>query len=141
MAAQPYAGDVLPADAYKALQDDADAVLVDVRTEPEWQFVGLPDLSSIGKQAMLAQWQTFPGGVPNPNFAADCEAAGLRKGQPVYFLCRSGVRSMHAATAMTELGFGPCYNVAQGFEGDKDGEGHRGNTGGWKVAGLPWQQG
>jgi rhodanese-related sulfurtransferase len=136
-----YAGDVMPADAYAALQDQADAVLVDVRTEPEWQFVGLPDLSPIGKQALLAQWQTFPGGVPNADFAADCEAAGLKKGQPVYFLCRSCVRSMHAAAAMTALGFGPCYNIAQGFEGDKDAQGHRGRVGGWKVAGLPWRQG
>jgi len=141
MTDKAYAGDILPNDAFNALRNEPDAVLVDVRTEPEWQFVGFPDLSLIGKRAVLAQWQTFPGGQPNADFAADCEAAGLKKGQPVYFLCRSGVRSMHAAAAMTALGFGPCYNIAQGFEGDKDTEGHRGRTGGWKVAGLPWQQG
>ncbi len=136
-----YAGDVMPDEAFTALKEQPDAVLIDVRTEPEWQFVGLPDLSPTGKKPLLAQWQTFPGGQPNPNFAADCKAAGLKKGQPAYFLCRSGVRSMHAAAAMTELGYGPCYNIAQGFEGDKDGEGHRGHASGWKVAGLPWQQG
>ncbi|MBN35272.1 MAG: sulfurtransferase [Rhodospirillaceae bacterium] len=141
MTDKAYAGDILPNDAFNALRNEPDAVLVDVRTEPEWQFVGFPDLSLIGKRAVLAQWQTFPGGQPNADFAADCEAAGLKRGRPVYFLCRSGVRSMHAAAAMTALGFGPCYNIAQGFEGDKDTEGHRGRTGGWKVAGLPWQQG
>jgi rhodanese-related sulfurtransferase len=136
-----YAGDILPADAYAALQKETDAMLIDVRTEPEWQFVGVPDLSAIGKQAQMVQWQTYPGGVPNPDFAKGCEAAGLLPGQPVYFLCRSGVRSMHAAAAMTALGYGPCYNIAEGFEGDRDTEAHRGKVGGWKVAGLPWRQG
>ena len=56
-----YAGDILPADAYAALQSETDAVLIDVRTEPEWQFVGMPDLSGIGKQAQMVQWQTYPG--------------------------------------------------------------------------------
>ncbi|MBC6439559.1 MAG: rhodanese-like domain-containing protein [Rhodospirillales bacterium] len=138
---KPYAGDVLPAEAYAALQTDNAAVLVDVRTEPEWQFVGVPDLSGIDKQVRLVQWQTHPGGVPNDRFVEECVAAGLEKGQPIYFLCRSGVRSMHAAVAMTARGYGPCYNVAQGFEGDKDAAMQRGRTGGWKVAGLPWRQG
>ncbi len=140
MTDDPYAGDVTPADAFAALANDPDAALVDVRTEPEWRFVGLPDLSTIGKQVKLAQWQTYPGGRPNAAFVRECEAAGIEKGKPVYFLCRSGVRSMHAAVAMTARGYGPCYNVAQGFEGDKDGDMRRGRIGGWKVAGLPWRQ-
>ena len=135
-----YAGDVTPAEAWDALERDADAMLVDVRTRPEWQFVGVPDLSPIGKRAALVEWQTWPGGAPNPAFARQCEEAGVGRGGAVYFLCRSGVRSMHAAIAMTAGGFGPCFNVAQGFEGDKDSAMHRGRTGGWKAAGLPWRQ-
>ncbi len=136
----PYAGDVAPADAFDALARDPDAALVDVRTEPEWRFVGLPDLTMIGKQVKLVPWQTYPDGELNAAFVRECEAAGIEKGKPLYFLCRSGVRSMHAAVAMTARGYGPCYNVAQGFEGDKDVDMHRGRTGGWKVAGLPWLQ-
>ena len=134
-----YAGDVMPAEAWKRLQDDPRAVLVDVRTDAEWRFVGIPDLAPIGKQVRLVEWQTFPDGRPNPGFAG--EVAGmLEKDQPVYFLCRSGARSKAAAIALTAMGFGPCYNVAQGFEGDKDGQSHRGRVGGWKHAGLPWRQ-
>ena len=111
-----------------------------MRTEPEWRFVGVPDLTAVGKEVILVEWQTYPGGRPNNAFAHECAAAGVEKGKPVYFLCRSGVRSMHAAIAMTACGYGPCYNVAQGFEGDKDTDMHRGRVGGWKVAGLPWRQ-
>ena len=134
-----YAGDVMPAEAWKRLQDDPRAVLVDVRTDAEWRFVGIPDLAPIGKQVRLVEWQTFPDGRPNAGFSG--EVAGLlEKDQPVYFLCRSGARSRAAAIALTAMGFGPCYNVAQGFEGDKDGQSHRGSVGGWKHAGLPWRQ-
>lgn len=135
-----YAGDATPAETFEALAKDPDATLVDVRTEPEWRFVGLPDLSAIGKRVKLAQWLTWPDGRPNADFVRDCEAAGVEKGKPVYFLCRSGARSMRAAAALTALGYGPCYNVAQGFEGDRDADMRRGRLGGWKVAGLPWRQ-
>ena len=135
-----FAGNVMPADAFDALASDQDAMLVDVRTEPEWRFVGLPDLTAIGKQVKLVQWQSYPDGQLNTTFVQECQAAGVEKGKPVYFLCRSGVRSMHAAVAMTARGYGPCFNVAQGFEGDKDTDMHRGRVGGWKVAGLPWSQ-
>jgi len=140
MSGTSYAGDLRPAEAWKLLDEDRDAVLVDVRTDAEWRFVGLPDLAGLGKEVLLAQWQFFPDGRPNPAFPQDAAEAGLAKGRPVLFLCRSGVRSRAAAIAMTQLGYGPCYNVAEGFEGDKDAEGHRGSVGGWKRAGLPWRQ-
>ena len=76
-----------------------------------------------------------------PNFAAEVAARGVSKDQPVLLICRSGARSRSAAMALTAEGFGPCYNVAEGFEGDRDGDLHRGSVGGWKVAGLPWAQG
>ena len=134
-----YAGDVMPADAWALLQDNPDAVLVDVRTDAEWRFVGTPDLGPLDKQVQLVPWQLFPDGRPNPDFVG-AVAGLLEMDQPVLFLCRSGVRSKAAAMALTAAGYGPCYNVAQGFEGDKDAEAHRGRTGGWKHAGLPWRQ-
>lgn len=135
-----YAGDVSPKQAYEAIKRDAKAALVDVRTQAEWSFVGLPDLRDAGRQPVLVEWQTFPSMARNPDFAADVARAGIGKGQPLYFICRSGARSRSAAIAMTAAGFGPCYNIAGGFEGNRDPEGHRGTVEGWKAAGCPWRQ-
>jgi rhodanese-related sulfurtransferase len=135
-----YAGDVTPEQAWSALRDDPDAVLVDVRTSAEWAYVGLPDLSSIGKDVVRIEWQRFPDGGVNQSFTADLEAAGIGKQQPVYFICRSGVRSVSAAELATEAGWTTSRNVLQGFEGPHDAHRHRAVSG-WKVAGLPWVQG
>ncbi|MHA1113507.1 MAG: rhodanese-like domain-containing protein, partial [Alphaproteobacteria bacterium] len=59
---------------------------------------------------------------------------------PTLFLCRSGARSMAAAMAMTALGHTDCRNIVEGFEGDLNGDHHRGEASGWKAAGLPWEQ-
>ena len=136
-----YAGDVTAAQAWSILKDAPDALLVDVRTQPEWVFVGVPDLSSIGKRASFVPWQVFPSMQVNAEFAKQVQAAGAAVGAPVLFLCRSGARSRTAAIALTAAGFEKSFNIAGGFEGDVDGEGHRGNTSGWKASGLPWQQG
>jgi rhodanese-related sulfurtransferase len=141
---RPYAGDVGPQESWDALAKDKDAQLVDVRTEAEWAYVGLPDLSPLGRQALLCEWQSFPSMAVNQNFAAQVaqllERAGHRKGAAVYFLCRSGARSRSAAVALTSAGYGPCFNIADGFEGALDGQRHRGHAGGWKALGLPWIQ-
>jgi rhodanese-related sulfurtransferase len=76
----------------------------------------------------------------NPDFVGDLQRAGLRPEAPVAFLCRSGVRSKAAAEAATAAGYAAAYNVSDGFEGPPDATGHRGTTGGWKAAGLPWRQ-
>jgi rhodanese-related sulfurtransferase len=135
-----YAGDVGVADAMKALTEDAKAVLVDVRSQPEWTFVGLPDLNAIGKRPICIEWQVFPGMAANSSFATQLAAALPERNAPVYFLCRSGARSRAAAIAATEAGFTRAYNIAGGFEGDLDERGHRGSRTGWKAAGLPWRQ-
>jgi len=135
-----YAGDVPPQEAYAALESDPAAVLVDVRTSAEWSYVGLPDLTRLGKRVLPVEWQRFPDGSVNERFLDQLRDAGVTEGAPIYFLCRSGVRSAAAAEAATRAGFGPAYNVAEGFEGPLDGQGHR-NVSGWKVAGLPWRQG
>jgi rhodanese-related sulfurtransferase len=135
-----YAGDVQPRDAYAALVADEAAVLVDVRTTAEWSYVGLPDLTGLGKWVVPVEWQRFPDGSLNDRFVEQLRAAGVAEGAPLYFLCRSGVRSAAAAAAATRAGLGPAYNVADGFEGPLDADGHR-SVAGWKVAGLPWRQG
>ena len=135
-----YSGDLLPREAWARLESDPDAQLIDVRTDAEWVFVGRPELSALGKQVRFIGWLGFPGGQLNPNFVEQVEAEGFSKDQPLLFICRSGQRSMHAARAMTAAGYKICYNVAEGFEGDKNEEEHRGSSGGWKVAGLPWVQ-
>jgi rhodanese-related sulfurtransferase len=135
-----YAGNVDPSEAYAALQADTDAVLVDVRTSAEWSYVGVPDLSQIGKRVITLEWQRFPDGALNESFVQQLRGAGVGDGAPIYFLCRSGVRSAAAAEVATAAGLGPAYNVSNGFEGPLDREGHR-TVAGWKVAGLPWRQG
>ncbi|MCU1538355.1 MAG: Rhodanese domain protein [Humibacillus sp.] len=135
-----YAGDVTPAEAWAALSDDPAAVLVDVRTAAEWTYVGVPDLRPIGKDVVPIEWQRYPGGVRNDGFLAELTAHVGDRSAPVYFLCRSGVRSVAAADAATEAGWTAAHNVLEGFEGPHDGEQHR-TVAGWKVAGLPWVQG
>lgn len=135
-----YAGDVTPEEAWRTLFDDPRSVLVDVRTPPEWAFVGVPDLRTLGKEPLFVPWQNYPAMDLNRAFADHIAAAKVPEDAPIFFLCRSGVRSRSAAIAMTGQGYGRCYNIAGGFEGDKDGKEHRGTLCGWKVAGLPWAQ-
>lgn len=126
--------------AWAALEADPSAQLVDCRTDAEWQYVGIPDLRRAGKQAVLVSWQYFPSGNVNASFVEELRDAGLEPGQKIYFLCRSGVRSMAAARAALAEGFGQVFNVADGFEGPHDPQGHRGTLAGWKAEGLPWRQ-
>lgn len=135
-----YAGDVRPQQAWSEIRENPDAQLVDVRTRAEWAYVGLPDLAESGKQPLLVEWQVFPSMQVNESFVDQMRETGARPGQPLYFLCRSGARSRAAAIAMTKAGYGPCYNVADGFEGNLDEDGHRGTKEGWKAEGLPWLQ-
>jgi rhodanese-related sulfurtransferase len=135
-----YAGDISVEDAWRILGEDAAAQLVDVRTQAEWNFVGLPDLSKVQKTVHRVEWQGFPDGAPNAQFSDQVAATGAKPTDPILFLCRSGGRSKAAAIAQTGAGYSKCYNIAGGFEGDLDGDGHRGRVRGWKSAGLPWNQ-
>lgn len=133
-----YAGDITPQESWKLLSEDRNAVLVDVRTEAEWNWVGVPDLSGLGRDVVFVQWNTSGG--RNANFVDDLIAAGVTPGErPVIFLCRSGNRSIPAAEAATAAGIGPSFNMLEGFEGQLDADGHRGVTG-WRAEGLPWKQ-
>ena len=135
-----YAGDVAPTVAWKILSERKDATLIDVRTRAEWNFVGLPDLTGIGKTPSLLEWQVFPSMQPNPEFVATLAGAVADTSAPLLFLCRSGARSAAAAKAMTAAGYSTCLNVADGFEGPLDAQAKRGAAGGWKAEGLPWRQ-
>ena len=134
-----YAGNVSPTTAYEALKA-SDAILVDVRTRPEWMFVGIPDLSGLGKEAALIEWQEFPQMNINQNFISVLQNVASDKSAPTLFLCRSGVRSAAAAQAATAAGYELALNIANGFEGDPDAMGHRGKSSGWKAEQMPWVQ-
>ncbi len=135
-----YSGDLSPRAAWDLLAEHPEAILVDVRTEAEWRFVGVPDTTELGREPHLIEWVSYPTMMPNPDFGAQLAATGVQPGQPIVFLCRSGHRSIGAAVAATAAGLGPAYNVLEGFEGGIDATGRRGTTG-WKAAGLPWHQG
>jgi rhodanese-related sulfurtransferase len=144
MVTKDYAGDVSVAEAWKLLEQDASAQLIDVRTTAEWAFVGQPDLAPVGREVLSVEWQSFPQMNINPGFVKTVEAEvrglGAKEDTPLLFLCRSGGRSRAAAIAMTQAGFTRAYNVAGGFEGDLDEGRHRGKRNGWKADGLPWRQ-
>lgn len=136
-----YAGDLTPEQAWELLTDDPDAVLVDVRTEAEWRFVGIPDPSAVDRPLYLIEWVSTSGN-PNPDFVGQLKTALEERGRhdaPVIFVCRSGQRSIGAAIAATAAGIAPAFNVLDGFEGHLDEHGHRGGSG-WRAVGLPWRQ-
>ncbi|MBB3037581.1 rhodanese-like domain-containing protein [Hoyosella altamirensis] len=134
-----YAGDLSPEQAWEILRDNPQAVLVDVRTQAEWSYVGVPDVSSLGKRTVLVEWVKFPSGARNADFLNELSDAGVGPDQPVIFLCRSGQRSIGAAQLATSAGLGPAYNMLDGFEGGLDEESHRGRVG-WRALGFPWRQ-
>jgi rhodanese-related sulfurtransferase len=136
-----YAGDVTPQDAYSFLESHH-AILVDVRTIPEWQFTGVPDISGTKGKLATISWKHYPDFARNVNFANDLATVpGISKETPLLFICRSGGRSADAAIAMTAAGYRYCFNIEDGFEGEPDAQGHRGAAKGWKAKKLPWKQG
>lgn len=133
--------DVPPEKVWEALRTDPEARLVDVRTDAEWNLVGIPDLGAAGKEPVLIPWQFYPAMQRNTGFLDQLKQAGVTSDERVYFMCRSGGRSRAAAQAAQMAGYAHAYNVADGFEGPLDIEGHRGTISGWKAKGLPWRQG
>lgn len=130
--ALPYAGAVTPKEAYALME--AGAVLVDVRTKAEVYWVGrIPG-------SVLVEWNSYPEVARNPLFLEEL-AQSVAKDTPIVFLCRSGHRSHYAAIVATQAGWRECYNILEGFEGDRDAREHRSSINGWRVAGLPWVQG
>ncbi|MDD2884497.1 MAG: rhodanese-like domain-containing protein [Dechloromonas sp.] len=129
-----YQGEVTPQEAHDLLHLAPGAKLVDVRTRAELDWVGrVPG-------AVEIEWNLYPGGARNPHFLAELTRQVDREAL-VLFLCRSGARSIGAATLASEAGYNQCYNILEGFEGDKDASSHRNTVGGWRKTGLPWTQG
>ena len=130
--------------AWQGLSSRPKAQLIDVRTRAEWTYVGIPDLGPLGKRAVLIEWQTFPDQSLDPRFverlSGELKALGVQADDDLYFICRSGSRSLAAAKAMAAAGYQACHNVACGFEGPLDDLRHRGGIMGWKASGLPWLQ-
>ena len=140
-----YKGDISPTDAWRIFREDQRAALIDVRTVPEWHYVGLPALDSAESRLICLAWQIWPDMNINADFTHELSGQ-LQKlgpvdpGMPLLFLCRSGVRSRAAAIAVTQTGYNQCFNIAEGFEGDINPETMHRDRNGWKQAGLPWRQ-
>ncbi len=136
--------DVNVTKVWDQLKTDPNSVLIDVRTQAEWAFVGVVDLSTIDKEPILMEWQAFPDMSVTPEFVKNLDAELTRRGvdrtADLFFICRSGQRSLAAAKAMAAIGYEGCHNVASGFEGPLNGDRHRGSVSGWKAGGLPWAQ-
>ncbi len=126
-----YAGDISPELAHQWMLTGT-AVLVDIRSNAERAWVGFI-VDAVG-----IEWKVWPGMVANANFEVELKAA-VPAGSKVMMLCRSGVRSIPASERAQSLGY-TAYNILEGFEGDPDGEAHRGQKGGWRYRGLPWRQ-
>ena len=138
----PYAGDLEPKDAWKLLEENPQAVLVDVRSRVEWALVGVPDTSDLNTEPVFVEWQTLQG--QNPAFKdqllEELSSRNVDKDTPVLFMCRSGGRSAMAATDLAGEGYTASYNIAHGFEGELDDNAHRNSVSGWRKDGLPWGQ-
>jgi len=129
----PYEGALLPAEAAQLMRDHGKAVLIDVRSRAEWDFVGrVPG-------AVEIEWKSYPGMTPNTRFVDELTAK-VPKDAVAMFLCRSGGRSHETAATAARAGYAAAFNVLEGFEGDRDASGHRNSVGGWRAAGLPWAQ-
>tara|TARA_B100000676_G_C17987885_1_gene793077 strand:+ start:100 stop:513 length:414 start_codon:yes stop_codon:yes gene_type:complete len=134
-----YTSDITSLSAWEALNNDENAFLIDVRTNSEWSFVGVPDLSSIGKDLICLQWLTFPDNEINITFGQELRNY-VNFQNNLYFLCRSGSRSRSAASLMYKEGFSFCFNISDGFEGRMNESRQRNTVDGWKFNGLPWVQ-
>lgn len=131
----PYAGAVTPQEAYALLQANPTVKLVDVRTDAERDWVGRVAIDPA--QHVTVQWNLYPGGARNPDFMEQLRQS-TGQGDTLLFLCRSAGRSKSAARLATEQGYTRCFDILEGFEGEKDSAGHRKTVNGWCQAGLPW---
>ena len=130
-----YAGALSPAEAFEFLQLQPKARLVDVRTRAELDWIGRPVVGD--GQYVHIEWTRYPGGMPNPEFIDELRHAASPD-TPLFFLCRGATRSKLAAVAAHHAGFTEAYDILEGFEGAKDGNGHRKTVEGWCYRGLPW---
>lgn len=139
MAEESIIDEATPDEAFTTLETDEDAVLVDVRTEAEWEQVGTPTLGQGDRPIWMIEWVKGPERVPNMDFLREIAAkSGGALPKRMFFICRSGARSAAAAEAVAAFAAARgenvhCTNVLEGFEGLPGATG----ASGWQARGLP----
>jgi rhodanese-related sulfurtransferase len=138
---------ISPQDAFEALKNDQNSVLIDVRTFEEFNFVGFVNPAAFGDRMVLLPWQLYPEMSENSDFAHSLEESinhllpnCAKEKVQIFFLCRTGGRSNAAAAYATNLGYKNSHNITAGFEGELNEGNHRGTVNGWKASHLPWRQ-
>ena len=134
-----YKRNLLPKMAIERLQNNPQALFVDVRSKAEYKYVGYPENS------ILIPWIDDPDWEPNPEAFSDAVMQELDGREnllntEIILICRSGYRSNDALKCLENKGFTQVSHVASGFEGDLDENDHRGNLNGWRHDGMPWSQ-
>ena len=127
-------------ECFEKLSIEVNSQLIDVRTKPEWIYVGVPDLSSINKKVIFVSWQVYPEMGTNKFFENQILESNIKKNNNLYFICRSGQRSHDAAKFLDSRSFANCFNVFDGFEGNLNHERQRASIDGWQFNNLPWKQ-
>ncbi|MGM0704186.1 MAG: rhodanese-like domain-containing protein [Pseudomonadota bacterium] len=143
---------VSAAEAHELMQENEQAVLIDVRDPIEIKFTGFAEPTDIHVPWVLADRENYDAEaktwpmVRNSDFEAqvkaELEAQDVDESDPIIVMCRSGAtRSAPAADIITEMGYDEVYSVTDGFEGGKledgDSAGVRAKNG-WRNSGLPW---
>ena len=127
-------------ECFEKLSIEVNSQLIDVRTKPEWIYVGVPDLSSINKKVIFISWKVYPEMGTNKFFENQILESNIKKNDNLYFICRSGQRSHDAAKFLDSRSFSNCFNVIDGFEGNLNHERQRASIDGWQFNNLPWKQ-
>ena len=134
-----YKRNLLPKMAVERLQDNPQALFVDVRSKAEYKYVGFPENS------ILIPWIDDPDWEPNPEAFSDLVMQELDGREnllntEIILICRSGFRSNEALKCLENKGFTQVSHVASGFEGDLDENDHRGNLNGCRHDGMACSQ-
>ena len=127
-------------ECFNKLSEISNSYLIDIRTKPEWEFIGVPDLSSLNKKTIFISWHMYPEMKINSLFENQITESNIKKNDNLFLICRSGSRSSDAAEFLTYHGFTNCFNVKDGFEGEIGPNHQRSTINGWKYCKLPWKQ-
>ena len=131
---------ILSVECFGKLSEISNSYLIDVRTKPEWEFIGVPDLSSLNKKTIFISWQVYPEMKINSFFKNQVIESNIKQDDKIFLICRSGARSLNAAKFLISYGYNYCFNVSDGFEGDKNNYSQRSTINGWTYNDLPWKQ-
>lgn len=131
---------VTSVECFNQLSKISNSYLIDVRTKPEWELIGIPNLFSINKKTTLISWNEYPQMKINSFFENQVIESNIKKIDKIFIICRSGSRSFYAAKFLAHRGYKHCYNVSDGFEGNKNNLNQRSTINGWKFNNLPWKQ-